>query len=200
MIHAMLDTPRGPAALRDLAADDLDHVVAYLHDERDTHLSSLIDRTRLGTPEATRQRFLRALRTGDAAQQTIAFAITAGGRFAGFTMLNRYTAVDNYSHWHVTEPALRASGLSTALYPHRIKLYFDLFPIDRLVHQTKTRNTGVNRMLDKYVPVAETRYVERPDGAASPDTFHLRHVFRADVARFFAIAARLARQPERTER
>ncbi len=44
------------------------------------------------------------------------------------------------------------------------------------MHQTRTRNIGVNRMLDKYVPVAETRHIERPDGVATPGEFHVRCV------------------------
>jgi len=43
----------------------------------------------------------------------------------------------------------------------------------------------VNRMLDRYVPIAETRYVEAPDGVATPGEFHIRYVHRADVAGFF---------------
>lgn len=46
-----------------------------------------------------------------------------------------------------------------------------------LIHQAKTHNIGVNRMLDKYVTVAATRYVEKP-GVASADEFYLRCVFR----------------------
>jgi RimJ/RimL family protein N-acetyltransferase len=193
--HAAVDTPLGTAGLRDLAEDDLDQVVAYLHDEQDEHLNSLLDRTRLGTPEETRRRFRAAIRTGDDDQRRIAFAITLEGRFCGFTHLVRHAPRDNYSHWHLSEPRLRAGGVSTALYPHRIKLYFDLCPIERLIHQTKTRNIGVNRMLDKYVPVAATSYVERPDGAASADMFHLRYVFRRDIPRLFTIAAELSRGP-----
>jgi hypothetical protein len=75
------------------------------------------------------------------------------------------------------------------LYPHRLKAYFDLVPIERLIHQTRTRNVAVNRMLDKYVPVAETHHVEHPDGMAQPGEFNLRYVGRDDVARIFAIAA-----------
>jgi hypothetical protein len=48
-------------------------------------------------------------------------------------------------------------------------------------------------MLDKYVPVAETRYIEWPDGAASADEFHLRYVFRDDIPRLLAIAGGLSR-------
>ncbi len=68
-------------------------------------------------------------------------------------------------------PTLRASGISTALYPHRVKAYFDLVPIMRLIHQTRTRNIAVNRMLDKFVPAAETCHVEQPDGVALPASF-----------------------------
>jgi RimJ/RimL family protein N-acetyltransferase len=193
VIHVAIETSRGRAALRDLVAEDIDHIVAYLHDERDEHLNSLIDRKRLGTPEDTRRRFFTAVRTGRADQRHIAFAITVDGQFAGFTSLVRHAPQDNYSHWHVSDRRLRAGGLSTTLYPRRIQLYFDLFPIDRLIHQTKTRNIGVNRMLDKYVPVAETRYIEWPDGAASADEFHLRYVFRDDIPRLLAIAGGLSR-------
>jgi hypothetical protein len=138
--------------------------------------------------EDTRRRFLRAIPSGDPDQQSIAFATTVNGRFAGYTLLNRYTSEINYSHWHVTNPSLRALGLSTALYPHRIKTYFDAAPINRLTHQTRTRNVAVNRMLDRYVPVAETRYIEHPDGVALPGEFHLRYVFRKDIPRFFETA------------
>jgi hypothetical protein len=196
-VHAVVDTPQGAAALRDLIAADVDHVVAYLHDETDAHLNMLIDRKKLGTADDTRRRFLAAVRSGDAEQRHIAFAITMAGRFIGFTLLVRHAPRENYSHWHVTDAGQRAGGLSTALYPHRIKIYFDLFPIERLIHQTKTHNSGVNRMLDKYVPVAETRYVERPDGASSADHFHLRYVARDDIPRIFAIAAALSRPRHR---
>ena len=84
-----------------------------------------------------------------------------------------------------------AAGLSTALYPHRIKTYFDTTSIERLIHQTRTRNVGVNRMLDKYVRVAETAFIKNPDGVAKPGEFHIRYVLRADVPRLFKIAAAL---------
>jgi len=78
-----------------------------------------------------------------------------------------------------------ASGLSTALCLHRIKTYFDVVPMERLALQTRTRNIGVNRMLERYAPVAETRYMERPDGLALPGDFPLRYVFQKDIPGFF---------------
>lgn len=189
-VHAWAKTRLGLAALRDLGPEDIENVVAYWYQSGDQHLDALgIDRTLLGTAEDTRVRMLRGVRTGDPNQENLAFAITLEGTFAGYTLLSRYTPQLNYSHWHITDPRLRGSGLSSALYPHRIKLYFDSVPIERLIHQTRTRNLGVNRMLDRYLPVAETRYVERPDGVALPGEFHLRYVFRRDIPGFFEKAA-----------
>jgi hypothetical protein len=108
-------------------------------------------------------------------------------------LLNRYSKETNYSHWHITNPDLRASGLSMALYSHRIKTYFDSVPMERLIHQTRTRNIGVNRMLDKHVPIAETRYVEDPGGVALPGEFHLRYVRREDIPGIFERARKLDR-------
>lgn len=46
-------------------------------------------------------------------------------------------------------------------------------------------------MLDKFVSVAETSFVENPDGVAAPGVFHLRYVFRRDVESLFEIGGRL---------
>jgi hypothetical protein len=46
----------------------------------------------------------------------------------------------------------------------------------------------MNRVLDKYVPISETKYIEKPDGVASPGEFHLRYVKREDLPRIFARA------------
>jgi hypothetical protein len=91
---------------------------------------------------------------------------------------------------------LRAKGLSTALYPNRIKAYFDLAPISQLIHQTRTRNVGVNRMLDKFVPVSETKYIDKPDGVAALGEFHLRFVRREDIPKIFARALELSTIPK----
>ena len=191
-VHAAVKVFRGVAALRDLTAEDIDAIVSYWFTSGDEFLDLMgVDLKRLGTMEDTRQRFLDAIRTGDPNQKTFALAITFDGELAGYTLFNHYTPETNYGHWHITVPRLRASGISTALYPHRVKTYFDLVPIERLTHQTRTRNIAVNRMLDKYVPVAETRHIERPDGVGLPGEFHLRYVLRADIPQLFARAAEL---------
>jgi RimJ/RimL family protein N-acetyltransferase len=178
------------AVLRDLKSDDIEEIVRFWYGSGDEFLDFMgIDRSRLGTAQDTRQRFIQAIRTGEAKQPSIAFAITLNGDYSGYTLLNRYAADINYSHWHITNPALRGRGLSTALYPYRMKTYFDVVPMNRLIHQTRTRNVAVNKMLDHWVPVAETCHIERPDGVALPGEFHLRYVLRSDIPGFLERAS-----------
>jgi RimJ/RimL family protein N-acetyltransferase len=190
---AAVKTVHGIAGLRDLAAADLPAIVDYWVLSPTEQLDFMgVDRQRLGSSEDIRRRFVNAVRTGDQGQSAIAFAITLDERVVGYTLLNRYSEDVNYSHWHIIVSNLRGRGLSTALYPYRIKTYFDVAPISRLIHQTRTRNLGVNRMLDKFIPVSETKIIDKPDGVASPGEFHVRFVKREDIPRFFARAAELA--------
>ena len=187
---ASVKTANGLAGLRDITAADVPAIADYWVLAPDEHLTSMgVDRERIGTQEDIYRRFATAIRTGDACQPNIALGIMLGERLVGYTLLNRYSDEVNYSHWHIIKPNLRAKGLSTALYPHRIKTYFEVAPIAQLIHQTRTSNLGVNRMLDKFVPVTETKFVEKPDGVANPGEFHLRYVRREDIPRIFARAA-----------
>jgi hypothetical protein len=72
-----------------------------------------------------------------------------------------------------------------------VKAYFDLAPISQLIHQTRTSNIGVNRMLDKFIPISETKFIDKPNGVAKPGEFHLRFLGRQDVPKIFARAGHL---------
>jgi hypothetical protein len=192
--HGSVPTGVGVAGLRDLARADIELIVEYWHGGIADLEFLGIDQARLGTPASTWRRFEVALRNGDPAQPSIAYAITLDDRMVGYTLLNQYSPETNYSHWHLIFEDRRAAGVSSALYPYRLRMYFETANLERLIHQTRTRNIGVNRMLDKYVPVAETRFVDNPDGVALPGEFHIRFVFRADVPRLFARAEELAAQ------
>src|SRR5438128_1058189 len=100
-------------------------------------------------------RMRRAIRSGEREQQSLAFAIVLDEEIVGYTLLNRCDENENYSHWHIFAWELRGKGISTSLYPLRLRTYFEAAPISRLIHQTRTRNIAVNRMLDKFAPVAE---------------------------------------------
>jgi len=195
-VFASVRTANGVTGLRDLTPADLPAIVDYWLLSPHEHLTFMgVDRQLLGSEEDIHSRFLKAIRTGNPDQSAMAFAITLEDRLVGYTLLNRYSEQVNYSHWHIIAPDLRAKGLSTALYPYRIKAYFDMAPISQLIHQTRTRNVGVNRMLDKFIPVSETKYIAKPDGVAVPGEFHLRFVRREDISRIFARAAELGTIP-----
>lgn len=199
-VFAAVETPNGIAVLRDLTPADLPAIVDYWLLSPDEYLAFMgVDRQKLGSADDIRKRFSDAIRTGDPTQPTISLAITLDDRLVGYTLFVRRFEDVNYAHWHIIVPDLRAKGLSTALYPHRIKAYFDIAPISRLIHQTRTRNLGVNRMLDKFFPVAETKIIDQPDGVALPGEFHLRYVRREDIPGIFARAeeSRLASSAKR---
>lgn len=198
-IFASVKTPNGVAGLRDLTPDDLPAIADYWLLSPDEFLDFMgVDRGGLGSREDIYGRFSNAIRTGGVGQSTISLGITLEERLVGYTLLNRYSEEVNYSHWHIIVPDLRAKGLSTALYPGRVRAYFELAPISRLIHQTRTRNVAVNRVLDKFVPVSETKYIEKPDGVASPGEFNIRFVRREDIPKMFARAAELGTIPGAT--
>jgi hypothetical protein len=188
-------TRAGDVWFDDVTDADLDTIVDYFS-RPDTHLDALLDRAKMPDRAGLRARYASWKRTGDPGQMSSVFALRladgAGSRLAGFTNLLRKTDADNYSHWHILDPAVRAGGISSAVYPTRLDLYFGLFPIERLIHQTRISNTGVNRMLDKFVPVAKTEFVEKPDGLAKPGEFHIRYVTRADLPRIREIGQRVS--------
>ena len=185
-----VEVANGVAGLRDITSADIPTIVNYWILAPDEHLTSMgVDRQRIGTQEDIYRRYANAIRTDDVRQSNIALGITLDERLVGYTLLNRYSDDVNYSHWHIIVPNLRAKGLSSALYPHRISAYFEVAPILQLIHQTRTTNVGVNRMLDKFVPVSKTKFVEKPDGVANPGEFHLRYVRREDIPGIFALAA-----------
>ncbi len=195
-IFASVKTAHGIAGLRDVTSADLPAIVDYWLFSPVEHLDFMgVNRQLLGSSEHIYRRFAKAVRTGDPSQSAMALAITLDERLAGYTLLNRYSQDVNYSHWHLIDTDLRGRGLSTALYPYRIKAYFDVAPISQLIHQTRTRNLGVNRMLDKFVAVSETKWIDKPDGVASPGEFHIRFVRREDIPRFFARAVELGTIP-----
>ncbi len=179
--------PFGEVGVRDVQESDIPEFVRYWHFSGDEHLRNLnIDRSELGTPEATTSRFRTWIRTGDPDQLAIAFAITLDDEVKGYFNLNRYSPVDNYPHFHITAQEHRALGGATACMPYGLKMFFDLFLIERVILQTRTRVVGINKLLDKFLPIAETAYLENPDGLAGPGEFHHRYIYRKDIPSFVA--------------
>jgi hypothetical protein len=126
---AGVETPNGVAALRDLMVEDLPAIIDYWLSSSDEYFAFLgVDRQRVGGADDIHTRYLDAIRTGDPAQHTISLAVTLNAQLAGYALFVRHSDEVNYCHWHIIAPNLRAQGISTALYPHRIKALFEIAP------------------------------------------------------------------------
>ncbi len=206
-VHASILMRAGLVSIRDAIPTDAKDFVAYWHCSGDEHLNFLgIDRKKLGTPEATCERFLRMIRAQGSDQPAVVFTIVLNDEVVGYTNLNRYDSDNNYPHLHTYKNAVRSAlktteslpaggkgaGLGTVIIGPILCMCFDLFPVNRLVLQTRTRNRGINSALDKYMPPAETAYFENPDGVAGPGEFHVRYVHREDAAWILARTRELA--------
>jgi len=207
-----LPTRAGELCVRDAIAEDVDAFVSYWHESGDAHLQFLgIDRAKLGTVEDTRKRFLEMRRQGPD-QASIAFTITLNGVVIGYTNINRYGPNDNYPHLHTYRSSVKSAaqfakpvkrdnraGVAGALIGSILEMHFRLFPIRRLVLQTRTRNKRINGALDLYLPVAETRHFDNPDGVAGPGEFHVRYASNDDAHWLLARSQSLANGAESHE-
>jgi hypothetical protein len=184
-IHGKVSAPYGELTMGDITDQDVIEIARYLT-RPDPHLDRLMQREKLGPYERIVSIFEQMARTGNPDQHRIAFSIHLDDRFIGFTTLARRSPEENYSHWHICATELRGSGISSDLYLARIRMYFDLYPIRRLIHQTKPWNVGVNRMLDKFVPASELKTIHEPDGLAWPGEFIVRYVYRDSLPNLLA--------------
>ena len=205
-----LQLKSGLLAVRDALPDDVDAYISYWHYEGDRVIDMLgIDRTKLGTPDDTRQRFFDMIRTPQALQKDALFTITLDGKVIGYTNINRYGAVDNFAHLHPYRCAPRSAllGLAVLIGPG-MDMYFSLFPIRRLILQTHPENQWINHALGLYMPPAETRHLAQPAGLAAAGEYHLRYISRDHIGpmlaeseqlrdRLFGRGARLQRVSER---
>lgn len=185
----------GHLQIRDAIPSDADAYVRYWHYSGDEIKDQIgIDPQKLGTPEDSRKRFLQMIRVPGADQPNVVFTITLNNEVIGYSNMNRHGPDDNYAHLHTYRRAVRAAlrkrtsttedATGSALGGVLIGLiggYFELFPIRRLILETKTANRSINSALDLYMPPAETKYVDSPGGLAGPGEKHLRYVYREDV-------------------
>ncbi|HXZ01499.1 MAG TPA: hypothetical protein VEI03_16000 [Stellaceae bacterium] len=210
-VHAAIAMRAGTLALRDAVAEDADAYVTYWHDSGDRIINLLgINKGGLGTAEDSRKRFLGMMRVPGTTQRSVVFTVTLNGARIGYTNLNMNGPDDNYPHFHTYlhthRPLIRAAvagsgrrggakdgyGIAAVVLGPLFAMHFSLFPIRRLIIQTRPAAHAINRALDLYLPPAETTHIDRPNGLALPGAFHMRYVHREDAARMLERAHALA--------
>lgn len=199
-------TRAGSLALRDAQPADLDSYLGYWHYSGERTKEMLgIDRRKLGTPADTRERFLAMIRKPGTYPSDVIFTATLNALVIGYTNMNRYGADEAYVHLHLYRRSLRSAlvtrmpgaaatagaGLAAALIGPGLSMYFRLFPLQRLILQTRPENGTINKALDLYGFAVERRYVEHPAGLAAPGEQCLRYVHRDDVPRMLRRGAEL---------
>lgn len=197
-VHASTTMRAGTLALRDAVPSDADAYVSYWHYQGDTIRNLLgIDQKKLGTPADSRKRFFDMIRVPESQQANVIFTITLNAKVIGYTNINRYGPDENYVHLHTYRASIRSvleakkprqkeniqmgAGLAAVMIGPIIAMHLNLFPVRRLVLQTRSTNRWINRALDLYMPPAETKYVTDPPGLAAPGECHVRYVRRDDL-------------------
>jgi RimJ/RimL family protein N-acetyltransferase len=186
-----LNTELGDAevVLRDLDEDDIETFVAYWHESPAEHLDFLgVDREKLGTPDDTRERFRRSIRSGDPNQERVVLVVTLDGRPVAYTNLHFVGPEENYIHGHVVDPEMRDRGIASLMSLRVIEVVFRQFPIDRLTLQTRAANGHINHVLEKLGLELAPRNLTDPDGLPAPGEFRVCEIDRAFVQ---GLAARL---------
>ncbi|MGI8335646.1 GNAT family N-acetyltransferase [Actinomadura scrupuli] len=165
-------------SVRDMVEDDIEGFVSYWHDGV-ADLDFLgIDPVRLGGRDDTRARFRRFCRRDGGRDEAVGFTFVRDGTVIGYTNINIFGRPKGYVHVHLTDPSARRRGILSAILWHSLPVLadhvFTEYPIDGLVLETRTRNVGINRVVQSIglLPRA-TVHLDDPDGLAGPGEFSI---------------------------
>jgi len=168
--------------LRDLEEGDIETIVDYWHESDPAFLQSLgVDLNKLSSKEETRRRLWSSLAADQSPPSRAYFVVTAGDELLIYTNLNFASAEEACAHFHVLKPGLRSKGVSYFLFPEAIRVFFERFPIQKLVMQTSPHNEKINRLLRRFSLTPQRAFLEKPDGMARAGEFNIYEICRADI-------------------
>jgi RimJ/RimL family protein N-acetyltransferase len=171
--------------LRDLEERDIATLVSYWFDSPSAYLTSIgVDVTKLRSRDEMAARLRASI--GAAVPERAYFVVAADDRVLAYTNLNFRTPEVAYAHVHILDDALRGRGFASQLMVRAFQLFFERFPLERVVLETSPENLGVNGLLQKFGLRPEVRDLDVPDGMARPGRFNVYTVERAQMAAFLA--------------
>jgi RimJ/RimL family protein N-acetyltransferase len=173
MEHVRVRFGDAELVLRDVEERDIDPIVGYWHDSDPAYLDGLgIDRSKLISREASRERFLTFL--DDSEQRArAAFVVTLAGCLVAYTSINFWSPREGAVHVHVLDETLRHRGVSSLLFVRALELYFRKFQLTRLVLQTSPSNDAINGLLRKFGLEPRRTFLDQPDGLGRPGEFYV---------------------------
>jgi RimJ/RimL family protein N-acetyltransferase len=165
-------------SVRDMAEQDIEQFVSYWHDGVADLEFLGIDPAKLGERRDTRERFRQLCRRDGPRDTAVGFTFCRNDAVIGFTNINILGRQQGYAHVHLTDPAVRGRGVLSAILRHSLPVIaghvLAQYPIDGLVLETRTRNIGINRVLQGVgLRPQATVHLDAPDGLAGPGEFSI---------------------------
>ena len=167
-----------PLVVRDIEPADVDSIINYWHNgDREYWESIGVDVRKIVSVEKTRATFMKSLpdRRTPSDRITIVAAIPSG--IIAYTNVNLESDTVGYAHVHVIEPKFRSKGVAALLFTPTIRIFFQIFGLEKIYFQTSIENKRINSMLRRrgLNPIRELD-VRDPDGMALPGKFYLYEI------------------------
>lgn len=164
--------------LRDIVDEDINLFVSYWHDGGADLEFLGIDRAKLGSRADTTERFRGYINQHAGPQPAVGFTFARNGAAVGYANINAHGRKQGYVHVHVTDASARKQGLVTAFLigslPVIASLILPQLAVDSLVLETRTRNVGINRVVENAgLRPVRSGYLANPDGVAGPGEFNI---------------------------
>jgi RimJ/RimL family protein N-acetyltransferase len=171
----------GLVSVRDMREEDIETFVSYWHDGIADLEFLGIDRKKLGSRDDTRERFRQLCRRDGRRDIAVGFTFCYDDRVIGFTNVNILGRPKGYVHVHLTDPGMRRRGIISAIFARSLPVIGNHilaeYPIDGLVLETRTRNIGINRVVQRTgLRPRATVHLDNPDGVAGPGEFCIYEV------------------------
>ncbi len=175
----------GNFKIRGVEASDLPALVAYWHDRGPDFLRSLgADPDKLPQREETARRFLGSIPRPGENQERATFIVEDDRRQPiAYTNINFSSSEEGVIHFHVLRPGPLGKAVAYLLFPEMVRIYFECFPLRRIVMQTSPANRNINRFLQRFGLEPQLRHLAKPDGMARPGDFNVYEIERGQAGR-----------------
>jgi RimJ/RimL family protein N-acetyltransferase len=191
MEHSIREALGKTIVIRDLMEKDIETLVRYWHDSDPGFLYSLgVDLANLRSRSETCERLLASLTQRSSRAY---FVMDIGEELVAYANLNFRSATEACAHFHVLKRTSRVKGMVYLLLPDIIRIFFSVFPLEKVEMQTLPENHGIDRLLQRFGLKAQRKFLDQPDGFARPGDLNVWKITGADIIRLLTDADRRGR-------
>ena len=156
--------------VRAMTLDETGILIDYFHSSTPEHLELMgVDPTRISPTAVWSARFKELFALPVAQRPSFYVIWLCDDRPIGFSSCDKIVAGSHANmHLHVTEPALRQSGIGTACVARSAEIYIKTFELERLFCEPNAFNVAPNRTLQK----AGFKYLKTHMTVPGPLNYH----------------------------